>query len=54
MSYKMRGGYKLNPTEYYRTKSMEAEYRQTPEWRAKNGFGIYVVILTIVLLVIFG
>lgn len=30
------------------------QYRRTEEWRAKNNFGIFVVILTIVLLVIFA
>jgi hypothetical protein len=50
----MRGGYKLNATEYNRQKSIEARYRQTDEFKAKNSFGIYVVVLTIVLLVLFG
>jgi hypothetical protein len=50
----MRGGYKLNRTEYLTQKSIEARFRQTDKFQARNGFGIYVCVLAIVLLVIFG
>lgn len=54
MSSNMRGGWKVNATEYNRQMSIEERYRRTPEWKAKNNFGIYYVVLTIVLLCIFG
>lgn len=50
----MRGGWKVNATEYNRQKSIEERYRQTTEWKAKNSFGIYWVVVAIVLLVIFA
>jgi len=50
----VRGGYKVNATEYNRQQTIEQRYRQTDEWRAKNNFGIYIVILTALLLAIFG
>lgn len=54
MSSNMRGGWKVNPTEIRRQQSIEARYRQTDEWKAKNNFGIYVVVLAIVLIALFG
>lgn len=50
----MIGGYKVNATEYNLTQSLETRYRQTDEWKAKNNFRIYVVVLTIVLLALFA
>lgn len=45
----MRYGY-----DYNRQKKIDQLYRQTEEWQDKNNFSIYVVVLTIVLLVLFG
>lgn len=54
MSSDMRGGWKVNVTEFNRQQSLEARYRQTSEWKAKNNFGIFVTIFAIVALVLFG
>jgi hypothetical protein len=54
MSSNMRGGWKVNATEYNHQMSLEAQYRETNEWRAKNNFGIYWVILAIILLAVFA
>lgn len=54
MSSNMRGGWKVNASEYNHQLSLEQRYRQTDEWRRKNNFGIYWVVLTMVLLVLFA
>lgn len=53
MSSNMRGGWKVNPTEVRRQRSLEAQYMQTAEGQSKNNFGIFVVIFTIVALLLF-
>lgn len=50
----MIGGYKVNATSYNQYQNDMQMYRQTDQWKAKNNFRIYVVVLTIVLLVLFG
>jgi len=49
----MRGGWKVNASEYNKQLSIEEKYRRTDKWKAKNNFGIYVIILTFVLLALF-
>ncbi len=50
----MIGGYKVNATEVNRQRTIEQRYRATEQWRVKNAYSIYVVVLTIVLLFMFG
>ena len=54
MSSNMRGGWKVNATEYNRQQTLEQRYRQTSAFKAKNGFAIYVILLTLTLLTLFG
>ena len=50
----MIGGYKVNATSYNQYRDDMVSYHQTPQWKAKNNFRIYAVVLTILLLAIFG
>jgi hypothetical protein len=48
----MRGGWKVNASEYNNFRTEQDKYRMSDKWRAKNNTGIYWVVLTIVLLLI--
>lgn len=48
----MRGGWKVNASEYNQYRSEYEKYRSSPQWKAKNNTGIMWVGLTIVLLLI--
>lgn len=54
MSTNMRGGWKVTASEYNRQLDLTQQYNQTPPGQAKLNFGIFVPILAIVLLVLFG
>lgn len=50
----MRGGWKVNATEYNHQMSIEERYRRTTAFKAKNNFSIYWIVVTIILLALFA